>query len=99
VRKSDDGFVLIVLNFTPVPRDDYRIGVPAPGTYQELFNSDSTYYGGSNMGNPPRATDDKAWMGRPYSISLTLPPLAGIVLGLRLEEAPTVETSPLSEVI
>lgn len=99
VRKSEDEFVLIVLNFTPVPRNDYRIGVPAAGTYQELFNSDSTYYGGSNMGNPPRTTDDKAWMGRPYSISLTLPPLAGIVLGLRHEEVPTVETSPLSQAI
>jgi 1,4-alpha-glucan branching enzyme len=97
VRKSEDDFVVIVLNFTPVPRNDYRIGVPVSGTYRELFNSDSTYYGGSNMGNPPRTTDDKGWMGRPYSVSLTLPPLAGILLVLQKEEDPEIETRPPSK--
>ena len=80
-RKADNGFVIIVLNFTPVPRDNYRIGVPLEGQYEELLNSDSSYYQGSNMGNKnPLSTDNKPWMERPYSLSLTLPPLAGLIL-------------------
>ncbi len=83
IRKSDDDFLLVVLNFTPVPRHDYRIGVPEPGIYQEIFNSDSTFYGGSNVGNAWVEAEKKPWMGRPYSISITLPPMAGIVLCLQ----------------
>jgi 1,4-alpha-glucan branching enzyme len=70
----------MVFNFTPVPRQDYRIGVPVAGVYREVFNSDSTHYAGSNVGNSAVETDAKEWMGRPYSINLTLPPLGGIVL-------------------
>lgn len=79
----DGGFVLVVLNFTPVPRRRYRIGVPAGGIYREIFNSDSGSYGGSNLGNMGRmkATGMPA-MGRPDSIVITLPPLAGIVFSL-----------------
>ena len=80
LRKEGDEFVVVIFNFTPVPRHDYRIGVPTTGVYSEVFNSDSTYYGGSNVGNPPLETEDKPWMGRPCSISLTIPPLAAIVL-------------------
>jgi 1,4-alpha-glucan branching enzyme len=80
LRKAGDEFVVVIFNFTPVPRHDYRIGVPEAGNYSEIFNSDSTYYGGSNVGNPPLKTEDKPWMGRPCSISLTIPPLAAIVL-------------------
>ena len=86
IRKSEDDFLLVILNFTPVPRHDYRIGVPEPGTYQEIFNSDSTYYGGSNAGNAWVEAEDQPWMGRPYSISITLPPMAGIVLARQPEE-------------
>jgi 1,4-alpha-glucan branching enzyme len=51
------------------------------GCYSECFNSDSTYYGGSNMGNGEKLyTEDRPWMNRPYSMSLTLPPLGGIIL-------------------
>ena len=83
MRKSDDGFVIVVLNFTPVPREAYRIGVPQAGVYREIFNSDSNYYDGSNMGNGGAiASEDIPWMNRPCSVSLTLPPLAGIVLEL-----------------
>jgi 1,4-alpha-glucan branching enzyme len=82
LRKARDGsFVAIVLNLTPVPREHYRIGVPAAGAYQELLNSDSRHYGGSDMGN--RGTlfaEERPWMGRPASLALTLPPLAGIFL-------------------
>jgi 1,4-alpha-glucan branching enzyme len=77
----DGSFVLVILNFTPVPRTHYRIGVPVGGIYHELFNSDSRHYGGSNLGNlgSINATDEP-WMGRSNSIVITLPPLAGIIL-------------------
>ncbi len=74
-------FVVVALNFTPVPRTEYRIGVPSPGTYQERINSDSMYYGGGNMGNGAGlVAEDVPWMGYPHSLKLTLPPLAGIIL-------------------
>jgi len=80
-EKGEDNTVIVVLNFTPVPRHNYRIGVPYGGTYQELVNSDSEFYGGSNMGNandiPAQA---EPWMGQPYSVNLTLPPLGGVLL-------------------
>jgi 1,4-alpha-glucan branching enzyme len=82
LRKDRDGReVLVVLNFTPVPREGYRIGVNFPGTYREIFNSDSEFYDGSNLGNgKPIVTEAIAWMGRNQSISLTLPPLGAILL-------------------
>ncbi len=82
MRKSDQETLIIVLNFTPVPRENYRIGVPEPGTYYEIFNSDSDYYNGSNIGNGHVVSDAKEWMNLPHSINLTLPPLAGIILKL-----------------
>ncbi len=80
LRRSSDEFAVMVFNFTPVPRQNYRIGVPEPGVYREVLNSDSRHYGGSNVGNNAATAEAKEWMGRPYSVSLTLPPLAGIVL-------------------
>ncbi|RCX24969.1 1,4-alpha-glucan branching protein GlgB [Thioalbus denitrificans] len=82
LRKDGDDFLVVVLNFTPVPRHGYRIGVPAAGLYRERLNSDSAYYGGSNLGNGagPLAAEPTPWMGRPHSLALTLPPLAAIVL-------------------
>lgn len=84
LRHARDGsFVLVVLNFTPVPRMNYRIGVPAEGVYKELFNSDSGCYGGSNLGNMGRIkTSGKPAMGRSDSIVISLPPLAGIIFSL-----------------
>ena len=62
-------------------RPGYRLGVPVPGHYREILNSDSRFYGGSDVGNPLGASADREpWMGRPYSLTVTLPPLAGIVL-------------------
>jgi 1,4-alpha-glucan branching enzyme len=72
--------VIVLLNFTPIPRHSYQIGVDKSGEYREVFNSDAIYYGGSNMGNGTLTTEAKAWMGRPYSLSVSLPPLAGIIL-------------------
>jgi len=82
LRKGGDQQRVIIANFTPVPRHHYRIGVPTGGRWRELFNSDSTYYGGSNLGNPCAIeATDQPWMGRPQSLELTLPPLGLIVLG------------------
>ena len=84
LRKGNAGEVMVVvLNLTPVPREGYRIGVPLGGRYRELLNSDSEIYGGSNMGNGSHelVAEERPWMDRPYSLALTLPPLAGIVLG------------------
>jgi 1,4-alpha-glucan branching enzyme len=81
IRKADNESVIVILNFTPVPRQGYRIGVPQSGQYTELFNSDSGYYAGSNLGNASDMhTTDIAWMARPYSLTLTLPPLGAIIL-------------------
>ncbi len=82
-RACDGSFVLVILNFTPVPRADYRIGVPSRGAYHEIFNSDSSHYGGSNLGNMGKIhTSGQPWMGLPDSIVIMLPPLAGIILSL-----------------
>ncbi|MEW7981210.1 MAG: 1,4-alpha-glucan branching protein GlgB [Candidatus Sedimenticola endophacoides] len=81
-RKARDGsFVVVVLNFTPVPRENYRIGVPQPGRYREILNSDSSHYDGGNIGNAGLAQSEGiAWMGQAQSLELTLPPLGAIVL-------------------
>jgi 1,4-alpha-glucan branching enzyme len=77
----DGSFAVVLLNLTPVPREDYRIGVPHAGEYRECFNSDSRYYGGGDLGNAGMLTaSEQSWMGRPASLVLTLPPLAGLVL-------------------
>lgn len=74
-------FVVVVLNFTPVVRTDYRIGVPEDGWYREILNTDSSYYAGSNVGNYPGVeAEQHESHGRPYSLRLTIPPLAALVL-------------------
>jgi 1,4-alpha-glucan branching enzyme len=80
LRKNGDEHAVVVLNFTPVPRHGYRVGVPNAGQYREIFSSDSSYYGGSNVGNGVAATEPTPWMDQPNSIVVSLPPLAGIVL-------------------
>jgi len=85
IRQADDEFVVVAVNLTPMPHQGYRIGVPRAGEYREIFNSDSEYYAGSNMGNggTPLIAEDIPWMDRPFSLAITLPPLAGIVLQLK----------------
>jgi 1,4-alpha-glucan branching enzyme len=83
IRKAKDpnDFLLVVHNFTPVVRENYPIGVPRGGWYQEVFNSDSKYYGGSNLGNfPGRMAEEPGWHFRPFQVKLTIPPLATVVL-------------------
>ncbi|VAX10029.1 1,4-alpha-glucan (glycogen) branching enzyme, GH-13-type [hydrothermal vent metagenome] len=83
IRKDEHQQVLIILNFTPVPRTDYRIGVPLPGAYREILNSDSEHYAGSNIGNAGLVqTEVIPCMGRNHSLMLNLPPLAALVLKL-----------------
>lgn len=71
--------IVVIGNFTPVPRLGYRIGVPSRGYWRELLNSDSSDYGGSNMGNGGGVMAEAIPAhGRPFSLSLTLPPLAAV---------------------
>jgi 1,4-alpha-glucan branching enzyme len=82
LRRSPSGAsVLVALNFTPVAREGYRLGVPAGGTWREIANSDAADYGGSGVGNlgAVEATDVESH-GRPFSVSLTLPPLGVVML-------------------
>jgi len=79
--RAGKGLVAAVFNFTPVPRTNYRIGVPEAGFYREAINSDAELYGGSNVGNQGGVmAEPVSWMGRPYSLLIALPPLAGLIL-------------------
>ncbi|MFT5367080.1 MAG: 1,4-alpha-glucan branching enzyme [Candidatus Latescibacterota bacterium] len=80
-RRAENGTTLLfICNFTPVPRDNYRIGVPDGGQYHEIINSDAEIYGGSNKGNLGGiSTDSMASHGHPHSIQVTIPPLAAVV--------------------
>jgi 1,4-alpha-glucan branching enzyme len=82
LRYARDGsFVLVALNFTPVPRRGYRIGVPRTGGYREVFNSDSVLYGGGDLGNGGGVQSRaEAHLGFPATLELTLPPLAAVIL-------------------
>ncbi len=78
--KNPDDFLLIVLNCTPVVRYGYKIGVPKAGYYKEILNSDSEYYGGSNVGNDGgRLSQPHHHLQWPHTIYATLPPLAMVV--------------------
>jgi 1,4-alpha-glucan branching enzyme len=82
LRRAPDGHcTVVVLNFTPVPRQGYRLGVPAPGFYREILNTDSDHYSGSHMGNGGGLPSEaQPWMDLPHSLVLTLPPLAAVLL-------------------
>jgi 1,4-alpha-glucan branching enzyme len=75
--KDPNDFLVVVASFTPVPREGYRLGVPAAGFYRELLNSDSRYYGGADIGNAGGVPSEPTpWQGYPDSIVVTVPPLA-----------------------
>ena len=83
--KDPDDFVLVCCNFTPVVRHDHVVGVPCEAWYDEIFNSDAEYYGGSNVGNHPgREAQPIGCHDRPYSIRVNLPPLGVTVFQPRL---------------
>ena len=74
--KQPEETILVVANFTPVPRQSYRVGVPMDGFWRELLNSDASDYAGSGLGNlGGKEAEPIPMHGRPYSLSLTLPPL------------------------
>ena len=74
--------VLVLCNFTPVGRHDYRIGVAQAGCYREIINTDATVYGGSGVGNGDLQTEPVAAHGRACSLRLSLPPLGTLMLTL-----------------
>jgi 1,4-alpha-glucan branching enzyme len=77
----DGSYVVVVMNFTPAPLSGYRIGVPLAGRHVEILNSDSAWYGGSDLGNVGAVEAHAgSWMNRPANLEITLPPLAAVVL-------------------
>ncbi len=81
LRRSRHEALVIVLNFTPVARDGYRIPVDSPGVYREVFNSDSQRYGGSGVENHGELHSEHVpFHGREHSLRFTLPPLGGVIL-------------------
>jgi 1,4-alpha-glucan branching enzyme len=81
IRRSREGYVICLLNFTPVVREGYRVGVPELTTYKEILNSDSIYYGGSNLGNGTYLSAKRGpCHGYEQHLELTLPPLASLIL-------------------
>ncbi|MEL6833175.1 MAG: 1,4-alpha-glucan branching protein GlgB [Bacteroidota bacterium] len=83
--KAEDDTMVMVCNFTPVPHEGFRVGVPAAGTYEEVLNSNAaTYQGTDHLLNPkPIKADEKEWDSRDYSIEFNLPPLAIAVFKLK----------------
>ena len=79
--KSPEDFTVVVLNFTPVPRFDYRVGVPVACDYTEILNSDAQIYGGGNVGNQGKVRTEKVGShGHAQSVKLSLPPLGMLIL-------------------
>ncbi|WP_035057382.1 1,4-alpha-glucan branching protein GlgB [Andreprevotia chitinilytica] len=77
---DEEGAVVVISNFTPMLRHGYRVGVPLAGRWQEILNTDSTFYGGSNVGNGELVSEPHASHGFSQSLMLTVPPLATIYL-------------------
>ena len=80
IRRGGDQTLVCLMNFTPVPRQDYLVPMPAVGSYEVIFNSDSEFYGGSNLGNGTVVADAGSRYGRPASAKIDLPPLGMLVL-------------------
>jgi 1,4-alpha-glucan branching enzyme len=86
--EGDTEPVLATFNFTPVPRENWRLGVPEPGRWAECLNSDASWYGGAGLGNLGAVESEPVPMhGQPHSISVTLPPLAGVYFKPAREKA------------
>jgi 1,4-alpha-glucan branching enzyme len=95
-RYASDGScaLVCVCNFSPVPRTDYRLGLPQAGRWREALNTDSTYYGGSDVGNLGGVESDATpWHEQPFSAQVTLPPLGVVWLVPEAEAAATTETA------
>jgi len=80
LRRAPGGELAVVAcNLTPVPRHGYRVGVPVAGRFVERLNTDDPAYGGSGVTNGTLEAEEVSWHGRPYSLAMTLPPLATVV--------------------
>jgi 1,4-alpha-glucan branching enzyme len=91
LRRAKDpaDVTLFICNFTPVPRHNYRVGAPVNGEWREALNSDAQLYGGSGLGNSGRVEAVPLPLhGRPYSLSLTIPPLGVLVLRPAARDSP-----------
>lgn len=92
--KNDSSPIIVVANLTPVPRMGYRVGLPHPGIYTELLNSDELRYGGSGLGNLGSIiADDLPWQGQPFSAALTLPPLAVLYIKSQINKSTNQQMS------
>ncbi len=79
LSKGGERSLVCAMNLSPVPRENYRIGLPKPGRWREVLNTDSAYYGGSDVGNLGGVScEEKPWHDQPFSAQVTLPPL-GVV--------------------
>ncbi len=86
--RAPQDLIVVVLNATPVPRYKYRVGVPQPGFYEEILNTDSAEFGGSNVGNlGGLASEPVPHLGRLHSLAVTLPPLAALYFKLRQSQS------------
>ena len=96
--KNKNEVLVFACNFTPIPRENYRLGVPLLGYYNEIMNSDSEHYGGSNMGNEGGAQAEEIKQHeQPFSIMITLPPLSTVIFKCRVEEKAESKTSHKSQ--
>ncbi|WP_027340431.1 1,4-alpha-glucan branching protein GlgB [Halonatronum saccharophilum] len=89
IRKGEnpDEFIICLFNFTPVVRENYRVGVPKEGYYEEILNTDSATYWGSNVGNEGGVySEEYSWNYRDHSINVTLPPLAGVYFKYKMKK-------------
>ena len=99
IRKSKSGeFIVVVANFTPIVRYDFWVGVPKSGTYEVIFNSDSSYYSGSNVGQAFVKATAVECQGRPASMQITLPPLALVMFKLVKSDEPQSPDEDLDDV-
>ncbi|PIE35377.1 1,4-alpha-glucan branching enzyme [candidate division KSB3 bacterium] len=88
---DEEETLVFACNFTPIPRENYRIGAPLPGYYRELINSDDIKYGGSGQGNKGGCRAEQVpWQGQPYSLNLTIPPLGTVVFRVEKPEEESI---------
>jgi 1,4-alpha-glucan branching enzyme len=81
IRHGSGQSLVCLFNFTPVPREDYRVGLPQDGRYREILNTDAGHYGGSNFGNAGQImATHRPWGDRPCSAVVRLPPLGAVFL-------------------
>ncbi|KMQ51085.1 glycogen branching enzyme [Chitinispirillum alkaliphilum] len=101
--KEPSEYVLVMCNYTPVPRENYRVGVPLKGFWKEIFNSDAKEYGGSGIGNSGGVhTEEDPWHGEDYSVMMTLPPLATSIFKIengKIAEEEKEETQEVKEAL